>query len=99
MNDFSTLLSSVEDFDIELKNENEIEWELSQYSSLIFNIEENKYYAYTLDLNDEEEYFIPIDIDDENEIELYDYKITIFDKKDFKNLVEKTKDDFNEKTC
>ena len=80
--EFSDLLTK--DVDIEFYTEDEIEYELSQFSSLIYNINEKQYYAYTLDLNDEDEYYIPINIDDNENIELYDYTITILDKKEFK---------------
>lgn len=86
--EFSDLLTK--DVDIEFYTEDEIEYELSQFSSLIYNINEKQYYAYTLDLNDEDEYYIPINIDDNENIELYDYTITILDKKEFKELVENT---------
>ena len=86
--EFSDLLTK--DVDIEFYTEDEIEYELSQFSSLIYNINEKQYYAYTLDLNDEDEYYIPINIDDNENIELYDYTITILNKKEFKELVENT---------
>ena len=86
--EFSDLLTK--DVDIEFYTEDEIEYELSQFSSLFYNINEKQYYAYTLDLNDEDEYYIPINIDDNENIELYDYTITILDKKEFKELVENT---------
>lgn len=72
---------------IEIEKTKDIELELSDYCSLIYNIDEKQYYIWEFNLTDEEEYLTIIDIENKNNIQLYDYTVTKEDKEFFQNLI------------
>lgn len=74
---------------IEFENSKEIEFEVSEWTSLIYEIDNETYYAYTLDLYDEEEYKAPINIDDDTDLL---FSISVEDKHNFKKLISELKE-------
>ena len=70
--------------DIKLDKSKEIEYEISEWTSLLYDIDDDLYYAYNLDLYDEEEYKAPINIDDDADLL---FNISVEDKHNFKQLI------------
>ena len=91
MDNFKRLLNSISNVDIEIEKDKDIEFELSQFTSLIYDFNDDTFYVWTLDLDDEEEYTILVDLNRKENIKGYDYEVTIKDIDDFVEFVNNIK--------